>query len=246
MKATWLFDEHPLVIDKELAKVIGLNEAIVLQQVNYWLHGKHAKRIEGRLWTYNSMKKWHEQFPFWGLNTVKRTFSSLEESGLLIAGNYNKYKFDKTKWYSIDDEKLNNRMAQNGSMENTKMGHSDWPKMGQPIPDTTDTTTDTNKYSASHSNAPSVSQLESDFEEIWQKYPNKKGKQQAFNHYKAWRKKSVQHTNEYLLNKLNEYLKYCHQNSSWYHPMNGSTWFNGRFDDELDKDTPVQKKRVYW
>ena len=77
MKATWLFDEHPLVIDVKLAQTIGLNEAIVLQQVNYWLHGKHAKRIEGRLWTYNSMKKWNEQFPFWGLNTVKRKFSSL-------------------------------------------------------------------------------------------------------------------------------------------------------------------------
>ena len=115
MKATWLFDEHPLVIDVKLAQIIGLNEAIVLQQVNYWLHSKHAKQIDGRLWTYNSMKKWNEQFPFWGLNTVKRTFSSLEESGLLIVGNYNKYKFDKTKWYSIDGEKLTNREYQNGS-----------------------------------------------------------------------------------------------------------------------------------
>lgn len=152
MKATWLFDEHPLVIDVKLAKVIGLNEAIVLQQVNYWLHGRHAKKIDGRLWTYNSMKKWHEQFSFWSLNTMKRAFSSLEEDGLLVVGNYNKYKFDKTKWYSIDEDKLVNRMTQNGSMEEPKMGHSDWPKMGQPIPDTTDTNnTDTNNNSQTQS-----------------------------------------------------------------------------------------------
>lgn len=147
MKATWLFDEHPLIIDVKLAKVIGLNEAVVLQQVNYWLHSKHAKRIDGRTWTYNSMKEWQKQFPFWGLNTVKRTFSSLEKDGLLITGNYNKYKFDKTKWYSIDVKKLNNRMAQNGPMEEPRMGRSDWPKMGQPIPDNTDTTTETNSNS---------------------------------------------------------------------------------------------------
>lgn len=95
----------------------------------------------------------------------------------------------------------------------------------------------TNINSASHSNAPSVSQLEEEFEEVWSKYPNKKGKKQAFNHYKAWRKSSVKHTNEYLLERLKKYLTYCQQNN-WYHLMNGSTWFNGRFDDELEVDNP--------
>ena len=95
----------------------------------------------------------------------------------------------------------------------------------------------TNTNSASHSNAQSMSQLEKEFEEVWSKYPNKKGKKQAFNHYKAWRRASVKHTNEYLLERLKKYLTYCQQNN-WYHPMNGSTWFNGRFDDELEVDNP--------
>ena len=95
----------------------------------------------------------------------------------------------------------------------------------------------TNINSASHSNAQSVSQLENEFEELWSKYPNKKGKKQAFNHYKAWRKASVKHTNEYLLERLKVYMTDLQQNS-WKHPMNGSTWFNGRFDDELEVDNP--------
>lgn len=98
--------------------------------------------------------------------------------------------------------------------------------------------TSINTNSASHSNAQCVSQLEEEFEEVWSKYPNKKGKKQAFNHYKAWRKASVKHTNEYLLERLKKYLTYCQQNN-WYHPMNGSTWFNGRFDDELEVDNPT-------
>lgn len=139
MKATWLFDEHPLVIDVRLANAIGLNEAIVLQQVNYWLHGKSAKKINGRLWTFNSIKKWHEQFPFWSETTVKRVFSALEKDGLLIAGNFNKYKFDKTKWYSIDMNKVSNRLGQNDPMGSAKMAPSDRANLTQPIPDTTDT-----------------------------------------------------------------------------------------------------------
>ena len=96
----------------------------------------------------------------------------------------------------------------------------------------------TNINSASHSNAQSVSQLEKEFEEVWSKYPNKKGKKQAFNHYKAWRKASAKHTNEYLLERLKVYMTDLQQNS-WKHPMNGSTWFNGRFDDELEVDNPT-------
>jgi len=97
--------------------------------------------------------------------------------------------------------------------------------------------TSINTNSASHSNAQCVSQLEEEFEEVWSKYPNKKGKKQAFNHYKAWRKASVKHTNEYLLERLKVYMTDLQQNS-WKHPMNGSTWFNGRFDDELEVDNP--------
>ena len=96
----------------------------------------------------------------------------------------------------------------------------------------------TNINSASHSNAQSVSQLENEFETVWSKYPNKKGKKQAFNHYKAWRKSSTKHTNEYLLERLKVYMTDLQQNS-WKHPMNGSTWFNGRFDDELEVDNPT-------
>lgn len=95
--------------------------------------------------------------------------------------------------------------------------------------------TNTSKQSASASDALSVPQLESEFEAIWSGYPNKKGKKEAFNHYKAWRKKSKKNTNDYLVQRLNAYKKYI-ADTSWYHPMNGSTWFNGRFDDDWSTD----------
>ena len=40
------------------------------------------------------------------IDTVKRTFSKLEKMGYLIVGNFNKDPRDKTKWYSINDKKL--------------------------------------------------------------------------------------------------------------------------------------------
>lgn len=68
------------------------------------------------------------------------------------------------------------------------------------------------------------------FEKIWQLYPNKADKKHAFSYYKKWRKESVDHTDSYLLEKLAEYKKHLAANP-WKSPMNGSTWFNGRFND---------------
>lgn len=252
MKAKWLFDEHPILVDRELASVIGLNEAIVLQQLNYWLHSKSAKQINGRLWVYNTYDNWRkDNFPFWSRNTIRRAFDSCIKRGLIITGNFNKAGFDKTKWYSIDIEKLDEVMgsacAQNGQTSEPKWADGSNQYGHTNTRDYPETTSENNKHSASHSNAQSVSQLEKEFEEVWSKYPNKKDKKQAFNHYKAWRKSSTKHTNKYLLDRLDKYLAYCQQNNSWYHPMNGSTWFNGRFDDVLitENVSNKPKKRIY-
>lgn len=125
---------------------------------------------------------------------------------------------------------------------------------GTPIPknqrdnitsiNTTVNTTSNKKNSAA---VAAPSSIESDFEEIWSAYPSKKGKKQAFNHYKAWRKKSAKHSNDYLFSQLKLYKQYIAQNKKWYHPMDGSKWFNGRFDDEYQVSTePKHEGREYW
>ena len=104
-----LLDTRPLVVLPELACCIGLNEAIILQQVHYWLEvNKAAKRNfrDGHYWVYNSYREWQVQFPWWGERTVKRIFTALETMGLLVTGNYNALKLDRTKWYSINYEAL--------------------------------------------------------------------------------------------------------------------------------------------
>ena len=112
MKASWLFSKHPLLVDQDLATVIGLNEAIVLQQLNYWLHSKSAKKIDEKWWIYNTYENWKKQnFPFWSVATIRRTFSSLEKKEVVVSANFNRAGFDKTKWYSIDETKLNQLMS---------------------------------------------------------------------------------------------------------------------------------------
>lgn len=123
-----LINEQPLQVIPSLAKAIGLNEAIFLQQLHYFLRisKNHA---EGRSWVYNTIKDWQVEFSFWSLKTVQRTIENLELSGLVLSTDkFNKMKMDKTKWYSIDYEKLfeiagenaNSPFSQNDQMEHTK------------------------------------------------------------------------------------------------------------------------------
>ncbi|MCE5678820.1 DnaD domain protein [Staphylococcus pseudintermedius] len=96
-----LIDDYPIQVLPKLAETIGLNEAIILQQIHYWLNNSNH-RYDEKKWIYNSYPEWQKQFPFWSLMTIKRAIYSLEKQELLIVGNYNKAKFDKTKWYSIN------------------------------------------------------------------------------------------------------------------------------------------------
>ena len=100
-----LIDEYPLMVLPRLATIIGLNEAIILQQLHFWLRTNPHER-DGRKWSYNSFFSWQYQFPFWCISTIKRTIGKLEENGLIITGNYNKIKIDRTKWYTIDYDLL--------------------------------------------------------------------------------------------------------------------------------------------
>jgi hypothetical protein len=87
-----LINERPVMIIPSLATKIGLNEAVVLQQIHYWLGiSKHKK--EGRTWVYNTYEDWQKQLPFWSISTIKRTIRSLEMLGLLLSENWNRRKW---------------------------------------------------------------------------------------------------------------------------------------------------------
>lgn len=102
-----LINESPLLVLPSLAIAVGLNEAITLQQIHYWLDPRINKNFkEGLYWVYNSYEEWHKQFPFWSLRTIRRNIQSLEEKNLLITKNFSSHSFDKTKWYSINYKAL--------------------------------------------------------------------------------------------------------------------------------------------
>lgn len=101
-----LFGKPPLVVSPDLARLVGVNEAIVLHQIDYWLtknEGKETHTREGYTWAYDTYQGWIDRdFPFLSMWQLRAAIRNLEAAGLLIARRFNQRAYDKTKWYRID------------------------------------------------------------------------------------------------------------------------------------------------
>ena len=149
----YLLNKRPILFNPEVAEVIGLNQAIVLQQINYWINKPFAKEIDGKRWIYNSIDQWQkDNFPFWSERTIRRILKKLEDEELIISGRFNKATYDQTKWYTINEERLEAVMrrdvqnepdnkdascVQNDRIRCGQNGRLKSGKMDEPIPETT-------------------------------------------------------------------------------------------------------------
>jgi len=152
-----LFMDDKRMFSSRLAAKIGLNEAIFVQQLYYWLDRSDNVK-DGELWVYNTAKQWQEQLPFFGVRTIERVIRSLREKGIIIVGSYNKKSFDRTNWYRLDYDRLNSIFEEiveeernKGILENVhsdKMADSHSDKMA---------VSDSDKMADSHSDKMAVS-----------------------------------------------------------------------------------------
>ena len=100
---TLLMQEPPLQVLPSLAKAIGLNEAIVLQQLHYLLR-QSKTTYDGQPWVSLSYDDWETiHFPFWCARTVRRAILMLQKLKLITSTTrYNRHFLDDMKWYTIN------------------------------------------------------------------------------------------------------------------------------------------------
>lgn len=123
------------LFDIEDAEKYGIKSAVILYNFRYWLDKNKANDQnihEGRVWTYNSTKAFAEQFPYLSESQVYRCLKGLEDEDILLTGNFNKNSYDRTKWYSVNEDEYSvtesenphsedaESILQNRKMENTE------------------------------------------------------------------------------------------------------------------------------
>lgn len=129
--------------DINIAKKFGVDCAIVLENLHFWINKNKSNRkhfYEDRYWTYNTAKAFEELFPYWSESQIRRILKKLEDYNLIYVGNFNKVSYDQTKWYSLNDSLI----LRNRQIELTESSiRTD--EIVRPIPDiNTDINTDIN------------------------------------------------------------------------------------------------------
>lgn len=92
--------------DSNIAAKYGVNAAILLQNLYYWIEKNRANEkhfYDGYYWTFNSVKAYEEMFPYMSVRQIRTAFDKLESNGLIIKGNYNAQQYDRTTWYALTE-----------------------------------------------------------------------------------------------------------------------------------------------
>ena len=134
----------------EIAKEYGILEAIIINNLFFWIEKNKANNVnyyDGTYWTYNSIKALNELFPYASERKISYALKHLEEEGIIKTGNYNKLACDRTLWYAFTEKGIS--ILQNCCFHFTKSTNGFY-KSDEPIPYiNTDINTDNNNSSSS-------------------------------------------------------------------------------------------------
>ena len=93
--------------DVQLAERYGINAAIIIQHIAFWIRKNRANRThfyDGRYWTYMSLTAFAEMFPYLGMKQIRGAIDKLKAEGLILTGNYSTKGKTNITWYSLTDK----------------------------------------------------------------------------------------------------------------------------------------------
>lgn len=117
-----------LVFDENMAVRYGVDEAVMLQNLVFWIRKNAANGVnfhDGHWWTFNSLEAFTRLFPFWSQKQVRRILTSLQRSGAIVKGDFNENRFDRTNWYRLGDGIEEDLI---GKYRITRLGSSELPE----------------------------------------------------------------------------------------------------------------------
>lgn len=219
--------------DVNIAKKYGIEEAILLNHLYFWIEKNRANNkhyYDGYYWTYSSKKAFTDLFPYLTERQVDYALKKLLDDGMIMKGNYNKSGYDRTLWYAIT--KNGYSILQNCQMEETNLSNRN-DENAEPIPDIIpDNNTDINIKGQDGFEQEKPS-WERQFEEFYEKYPKKVKKQSV----RKWfqRNKPSGELFSSMMSSLEQFrgCKDWLKDKGQYIPY-PSTWLNGRrWEDEV-------------
>lgn len=124
-----LYDEPPIAVSPTLCRLLGLPEAVFLQQLHFRLHQKSSDlrtyekyMVDGRHWVYWTQQELLREIPL-GRSTdpYKRIIKRLRDAGILLVRQLQASDWNHTNYFSIDYDAFE-RLIQTGKLAKSPIG----------------------------------------------------------------------------------------------------------------------------
>ena len=178
------------LFDADIAKEYGVNEAIILYNIAFWVdtNRKNERNLfDGKYWTYNSAKAFQEQFPYMSVRTIQRVIKNLIDNGLILSGKFSSDSRNRTNYYTLTDYGASITIDWRVALRQS--GNTTYDKSAECLFNkNTDSDTDINNADINTLCEPVISaetaRISELFEQFWKLYPKKNKKQNAFREFK--------------------------------------------------------------
>jgi hypothetical protein len=102
-------DIKKFYFSKKIAKDVGVEEAMMFSNIFFWININKRRNdgyhfYEGKYWMYKTVRDFTEQYTFWTTAKVRRILNNLKKKGYVETGVFNKFGYDKTKWYTVAEK----------------------------------------------------------------------------------------------------------------------------------------------
>lgn len=95
------------IFDVDIASKYGVNAAIILENLGYWIKENEANERnfhDGDYWTFNSKRAYQDMFPYMTEKQIRTAFQTLIDDGLVKTGVFNEKPCDRTLWYALTEK----------------------------------------------------------------------------------------------------------------------------------------------
>lgn len=131
-----LLPEPALQVLPSLAEAMGLENAIVTQQLHFLLRNPNSGRIiQGEKWIFNTYEQWREVFPFWTERAIRRIFNELEKNHI-VESCQPEGALSRRKYYRINHGMLHRMYTGKLLRPCADFGHIERPNLALPLTET--------------------------------------------------------------------------------------------------------------
>lgn len=241
--------------DVEIATKYSQEKAVLIHNIAHWVEKNKANKkhfYDDKYWTYNDAEAFFKLFPYLGsIPKIRRILREMEDDNLIKSGDYNKNRYDRTKWYTLGENpmlhiyttertNLNAQAFKNERMSDTKLNaHNKETNINT---DSKPNNKQANEKSSQNLQSDDAREIEENFFSFfWENYPKKTGKANCLKKYCVLLKNKTtrQKIHDEIMSGLSQYVSQKEDWCAWKNPL---TFLNQKSWKDYTLDKPFEQQ----